>query len=79
MIAESFERIHRSNLVGMGVLPLQYMEAQSTEGLGLTGTRIASYTGRLQMQKNGLVSTVCECAKKTHNSWGIGFPRVLSG
>ncbi|MCK6529547.1 aconitate hydratase AcnA [Myxococcota bacterium] len=37
VIAESFERIHRSNLVGMGVLPLQFQEGQSVESLGLTG------------------------------------------
>ncbi len=37
VIAQSFERIHRSNLVGMGVLPLQLLEGDSLEGLGLTG------------------------------------------
>src|ERR687897_2883692 len=37
VIAESFERIHRSNLIGMGVLPLQYPEGESAESLGLTG------------------------------------------
>ncbi|HEY4612434.1 MAG TPA: aconitase family protein, partial [Bacteroidota bacterium] len=37
VIAESFERIHRSNLVGMGVLPLQFEEGQSAKSLGLTG------------------------------------------
>src|SRR4051812_22389456 len=37
VIAESYERIHRSNLVGMGVLPLQFEEAQNVESLGLTG------------------------------------------
>ncbi|CEF64620.1 Cytoplasmic aconitate hydratase [Strongyloides ratti] len=37
VIAESFERIHRSNLVGMGILPLQYKNGDSTESLGLTG------------------------------------------
>lgn len=37
VIAESFERIHRSNLVGMGVLPLQFAEGQNAETLGLTG------------------------------------------
>jgi aconitate hydratase len=37
VIAESYERIHRSNLVGMGVLPLQYMEGENAESLGLTG------------------------------------------
>lgn len=37
VIAESFERIHRSNLVGMGVLPLQYKEGENAESLGLVG------------------------------------------
>ncbi len=37
VLAESYERIHRSNLVGMGVLPLQFKEGQSIESLGLTG------------------------------------------
>jgi len=37
VIAESFERIHRSNLIGMGVLPLQFKEGQNTHTLGLTG------------------------------------------
>src|SRR5919112_1293838 len=36
-IAESFERIHRSNLIGIGVIPLQYAEGESAESLGLTG------------------------------------------
>ena len=38
VIAESFERIHRSNLIGMGVLPLEYKEGQNAESLGLDGT-----------------------------------------
>jgi aconitate hydratase len=37
VLAESYERIHRSNLVGMGVLPLQYPEGESAASLGLTG------------------------------------------
>ncbi len=37
VIAESYERIHRSNLVGMGVLPLQFPDGESAESLGLTG------------------------------------------
>ena len=37
MIAESYERIHRSNLVGMGVLPLQFADGESAASLGLTG------------------------------------------
>jgi aconitate hydratase len=42
VIAQSFERIHRSNLVGMGVLPLQFKEGQNAEQLGLTGDEIFS-------------------------------------
>jgi aconitate hydratase len=45
VIAESFERIHRSNLVGMGVLPLQFKEGENAESLGLTGTESFSITG----------------------------------
>ncbi len=45
VIAESFERIHRSNLVGMGVLPLQFMDGESAESLGLTGEEELSITG----------------------------------
>jgi aconitate hydratase len=45
VIAESFERIHRSNLIGMGVLPLQYKEGQSTQSLGLTGKETFEIVG----------------------------------
>ncbi len=45
VIAESFERIHRSNLVGMGVLPLQFMEGESAETHGLTGFEKFSIAG----------------------------------
>ncbi|MEO5909113.1 MAG: aconitate hydratase AcnA [Ginsengibacter sp.] len=45
VIAESYERIHRSNLVGMGVLPLQYKDGENAAGLGLTGDEIYTITG----------------------------------
>ena len=45
VLAESYERIHRSNLVGMGVLPLQFKPGQSVASLGLTGTEIFSVVG----------------------------------
>jgi len=45
VVAESFERIHRSNLVGMGVLPLQFREVDSLEKLGLTGEETFDITG----------------------------------
>ena len=40
VIAESFERIHRSNLVGMGILPLQFMSGEDADTLGLTGEEV---------------------------------------
>ncbi|MEO8044922.1 MAG: aconitate hydratase, partial [Spartobacteria bacterium] len=45
VVAASFERIHRSNLVGMGVLPLQFMEGTSAQSLGLDGSEFYSLTG----------------------------------
>ncbi len=45
MIAESYERIHRSNLVGMGVLPLEFLPGQNRETEGLTGKETYSVTG----------------------------------
>ncbi|HEV2463853.1 MAG TPA: aconitate hydratase AcnA [Acidobacteriaceae bacterium] len=45
VIAESFERIHRSNLVGMGILPLQFVDGQTVEGLGLTGEEVFDFPG----------------------------------
>ncbi|MCO6792414.1 aconitate hydratase, partial [Pseudomonas aeruginosa] len=45
VIAESYERIHRSNLIGMGVLPLQFPEGQSAASLGLTGEETFEITG----------------------------------
>ena len=45
VIAESYERIHRSNLIGMGVLPLQYAEGETAESLGLTGEEVFDVAG----------------------------------
>src|SRR4029077_15789261 len=64
VIAASFERIHRSNLVGMGVLPLQFLEGTSAQSLGLDGSEKFSITGlsdsikpgqqvTLEIEKNG--------------------------
>ncbi|BFM07020.1 aconitate hydratase AcnA [Halioxenophilus aromaticivorans] len=50
VIAESFERIHRSNLVGFGVLPLQFAEGDSIESLGLTGTETFAIKGLAELQ-----------------------------
>jgi aconitate hydratase len=48
VIAESFERIHRSNLIGMGMLPLQFEEGQNRESLGLTGFEFYEIEGIAQ-------------------------------
>jgi aconitate hydratase len=45
VIAESIERIHRSNLIGMGILPLQFQDGQNAESLGLKGTEVFAITG----------------------------------
>jgi len=53
VIAESFERIHRSNLVGMGVLPLQYPEGESAESLGISGEEEFTITGLAEPMNAG--------------------------
>ncbi len=45
VIAESYERIHRSNLVGMGILPLQYKPGETAQSLGLTGEELYTIAG----------------------------------
>jgi aconitate hydratase len=57
VIAESYERIHRSNLIGMGVLPLQYPEGESAESLGLTGEEEFTITGVTELN-DGIPKTV---------------------
>ena len=50
VIAESYERIHRSNLIGLGILPLQYMAGESRESLGLTGTETYDVQGITELE-----------------------------
>jgi aconitate hydratase len=52
VIAESYERIHRSNLIGMGVLPLQFPAGQNTESLKLSGEEVFEITGIRQVIEN---------------------------
>ena len=56
VIAESFERIHRSNLVGMGILPLKFMEGQNVESLGLTGEEVFDIEGLSTMTPKEVVT-----------------------
>lgn len=58
VIAESFERIHRSNLVGMGVVPCEFVDGQTAESLGLTGQESFSITGIAEGFKPGKILTV---------------------
>ncbi len=54
VIAQSFERIHRSNLIGMGVLPLQFKEGESAQSLGLDGTEVFSIAGITALNSGGV-------------------------
>ena len=53
VIAQSFERIHRSNLIGMGVLPLQFPDGESADSLGLTGREVFSIAGLADAMNGG--------------------------
>ena len=58
VIAESFERIHRSNLIGMGVLPLQFPDGQTADSLGLTGTEVFDVSGITALNDGDIPATV---------------------
>ncbi|MFE6733655.1 aconitate hydratase AcnA [Microbacterium sp. NPDC057650] len=58
VITESFERIHRSNLIGMGVVPLQFPQGETWESLGLDGTEIISITGLTALNEGTTPKTV---------------------
>ncbi|MFD1049305.1 aconitate hydratase, partial [Kibdelosporangium lantanae] len=56
--AESFERIHRSNLIGMGVLPLQFPDGETASSLGLDGTETFDFTGITELNSGNTPRTV---------------------
>ena len=58
VIAQSFERIHRSNLIGMGVLPLQFLDGQSAQSLGLTGEESFTVSGIAALNHAGVPKEV---------------------
>jgi aconitate hydratase len=68
VITESFERIHRSNLIGMGVVPLQFPAGESWESLGLDGTEIVSITGLEELNNGVTPKTVKVTATPSENS-----------
>ena len=68
VIAESYERIHRSNLIGMGVLPLQYPQGQNAESLGLSGTETFTITGVTALNEGTTPRTVKVVATREDGS-----------
>ena len=68
VIAESFERIHRSNLIGMGVLPLQFPEGHTATSLGLDGTESFSFTGIEELNSGATPKTISVVATPTSHS-----------
>jgi aconitate hydratase len=76
VIAESYERIHRSNLIGMGVLPLQYPAGVNAESLGLTGTETFAVSGVTELNNGNTPKTVTVTATP-ENGEAISFEAVL--
>ncbi|MEV4940290.1 aconitate hydratase AcnA [Streptomyces zaomyceticus] len=72
VITESYERIHRSNLIGMGVLPLQFPAGQSADSLGLTGEETFSIAGVTELNEGTTPSTV-----KVTTDTGVEFDAVV--
>ncbi len=76
VIAESFERIHRSNLIGMGVLPLQYPAGETAESLGIDGTETFSFTGITALNEGTTPKTVKVVAAKQDGT-SVEFDAVV--
>ncbi|MBA2697012.1 MAG: aconitate hydratase AcnA, partial [Actinobacteria bacterium] len=76
VIAVSYERIHRSNLIGMGVLPLQFPEGESAESLGLDGTETFSISGVTELS-DGIPDTVHVTAARSGSGDAVEFDAVV--
>jgi len=68
VVAESFERIHRSNLIGMGVVPLQFPAGTTADDLGLDGTEVVSISGIEQLNSGSTPKTVHVTAEPSEHS-----------
>ena len=77
VIAESFERIHRSNLIGMGVLPLQFPEGESAESLGLSGEETFAIEGVTALNDGATPRTVRVTAEGTGSGSSTTFDAVV--
>ncbi|WP_290368020.1 aconitate hydratase AcnA [Occultella kanbiaonis] len=76
VITESFERIHRSNLIGMGVLPLQFPEGENADSLGLDGTETYDIAGVTALNEGSTPSTVHVTATKADGT-AVEFDAVV--
>jgi aconitate hydratase len=77
VIARSFERIHRSNLIGMGVLPLQFPEGESAESLGLNGTETFSITGMEQLNDESTIPSTLSVTATAPDGGSTHFDAVV--
>lgn len=77
VIAESYERIHRSNLIGMGVLPLQFPAGQNAATLGLTGTETFSVEGVTELNEGRTPKTLKVTATPEEGGQPVTFDAVL--
>jgi aconitate hydratase len=76
VLTESFERIHRSNLIGMGVLPLQFPQGESADSLGLDGTETFDISGVTALNEGTVPRTVAVTATKADGT-AVRFDAVL--
>ena len=76
VIAESYERIHRSNLIGMGVLPLQYPAGQTAESLRLTGREAFSVSG-ITALNDGVIPTTVRVVATSETGESVEFDGVV--
>jgi len=78
VIAESYERIHRSNLIGMGVLPLEFPPGQSADSLGLTGRETFTITGVTELNNGRTPATVhVSTSDSDTGAAGVEFDAVV--
>jgi aconitate hydratase len=76
VITESFERIHRSNLIGMGVVPLQFPKGESAGSLGLTGTEVFDISGIAELN-NGVTPKTVKVTATKENGEKVEFDAVV--
>jgi aconitate hydratase len=73
VLAESYERIHRSNLIGLGVLPLQYLPGESRESLGLTGTETYDIQGITDLEPG----KIADVSARQENGTQVQFKALI--